>query len=318
MSTDLVVNIDRLPSLIALRVFAASARTRSFARAAEEFGISPGAVTQHIRTVEKWVGAPLFRRTGRSVVPTEAAEAALPILLEGFHRLAEGSDMLLSFGLASQIVSIQAPPAFASKWLLPRLHLFQERHPEIDVWISADAAAHGAQGRAHDLMVSYGLAVEEGYVGEPLIRDSVVVIASPSFLLRYGPLHSPAQIGSLPLLHYEGRHTDQTFPNWQRWFRSQGLEMPDLTRGLRFDHPALLVEHAIAGQGVALAKRMVAITDIEAGRLRQLFEGSMPVASSYWLSHLRGRTLREPARKFKHWLQQEVARSSRPKLAEAV
>lgn len=300
------MNVDRFPSLTALRVFAACTRTRSFARAAEEFGISPGAVTQHVRTVEKWVNAPLFRRTGRSVVPTEAAEAALPVLLEGFHRLAEGADTLLSFGSAAQIISVHAPPAFASKWLLPRLPAFLARHPEIDIWVQIDPNHQSPDRRAPDIVISYGLEVGDGYVGEPLIRDSVVVVASPEFVRRYGPFDTPEKIASAPLLHYDSRHTDQTFPTWQRWFRAQGLDLPDLTKGSRFDHPGLLVEYAIAGQGIALAKRMVAITDIDAGRLEILSTFGVPVASSYWLSHMRGRTMRAASSTFWEWVKEEV------------
>jgi LysR family glycine cleavage system transcriptional activator len=300
------VNVDRFPSLTALRVFAACTRTRSFARAAEEFGISPGAVTQHIRTVEKWVDAPLFRRTGRSVVPTEAAEAALPVLLEGFHRLAEGADTLLSFGSATQIISVSAPPAFASKWLLPRLPRFRDQHPEIDLWVQIDPHHQSPDRRAPDVVISYGLEIGDGFVGEPLTRDSVVVVASPDFVRRHGPFDAPEKIASAPLLHYDSRHTDQTFPTWQRWFRAQGLDLPDLTKGTRFDHPGLLVEYAIAGQGIALAKRMVAITDVEAGRLEILSGFGVPVASSYWLSHMRGRTMRAASSIFWNWVKEEV------------
>jgi len=102
---------EALPSLTALKVFASCARNCSFTRAADELGITPGAVTQHIRSLEQWAGAPLFRRTGRSVLLTDRSEAALPFLTDGFGQISEGIDMLRLEDEQAHVVTVVSPPS---------------------------------------------------------------------------------------------------------------------------------------------------------------------------------------------------------------
>ena len=85
---------DNLPPLVALRALEASARLGSFARAAGELGVTPSAITQHVRTMEAWVGAPLFRRTGRQVFATERLIAVQKDLIAAFNELAAASSAL--------------------------------------------------------------------------------------------------------------------------------------------------------------------------------------------------------------------------------
>jgi len=296
-----------LPSLTALKVFAICARNRSFSRAADELGITPAAVTQHIRTLEHWAGTPLFRRTGRSVHLTSQAEAALPLLTDGFVQINQGADLLRSRDEHDHIVAVAAPPTFASKWLLTRLDRFRDAHPELDVWVSVDSTLPRAGKAMADVYIRYGVHPGDDVVAEPLVHDEVVPVVSPSFVARHGPLDAPSGLMALPLLHYVSEKVDASFPDWPAWFKAHGVvSAAGATRGPRFDHPGLLIDQAISGHGAALAKRILATTDILDGRLVQLFDDRTPVRSAYWISRPKGRTLRQPVRTFIDWIHDDI------------
>src|SRR4051812_11532117 len=127
----------RLLPLNGLRAFEAAARHLSFSRAADELSVTPAAISQQIRQLEASAGAALFHRNSRGIELTELGRAALPQLSEGFQRLAEASSLLREPPRRRQ-VSVSVAPSFAAKWLVPRMDRFQDAHPEVEVWISAD------------------------------------------------------------------------------------------------------------------------------------------------------------------------------------
>src|SRR4051812_9284253 len=121
----------RLLPLNALRAFESAARLLSFSRAAEELSVTPGAVSQQIRLLEDHVGGPLFVREARGLQLTEAGQAALPLLREGFDRLMDASALLRSPQRRPQL-RVSVTPSFASKWLTPRIDRFLALHPEVE------------------------------------------------------------------------------------------------------------------------------------------------------------------------------------------
>ena len=123
-----------LPPLRALRAFESAARHLSFARAAAELGVTPGAVSHQIKTLEDWLGAPLFHRLTRALRLTEAGEAALPFLTEGFDRLADGTARMKA-RTDENLLTVSVSPGFGSLWLVPRLDRFRRQHPEIELRI---------------------------------------------------------------------------------------------------------------------------------------------------------------------------------------
>src|SRR5689334_6494593 len=121
--------------LNALRAFEASARHQSFTAAATELHVTPAAVGQLVRTLEEWLGTPLFQRhAGGKVrlIPTQAAERGLPDIQAGFDRLTLGVERLKE-GSVSGVLTVAVSPAFAAKWLLPRIERFQNAWPDTDV-----------------------------------------------------------------------------------------------------------------------------------------------------------------------------------------
>ena len=145
----------RLPPLNALRAFEAAARHLNFSRAADELSVTPGAVSQQIQNLEDYVGAPLFRRTPKGLLLTDAAQTALPALREAFDRLAEAAS-LLTAAVDGRRLTLTAAPSFAAKWLVPRLGRFEASHPHVDVWLSAGLDLVDLTAGEVDIALRYG------------------------------------------------------------------------------------------------------------------------------------------------------------------
>lgn len=297
---------DVHPPLLPLKVLEACARHASFTKAAEELGVTPGAVTQQIRSIEAWVGTPLFRRTGRNVLPTETTQAALPALSEGFDRLAEAGRALRAPARRSTVISLSVTPSFASKWLLPRLERFKELQPNIEVWVSAEMRLIDFSTADIDIAIRYGGGAYEGLAAEKLLSESVRPLASPDLVRKLGPFRVAEDILRAPLLHYVDPEGDATYPDWAMWLKARGVARPTSV-GPRFNQSSMLIEQAVAGKGVALAKEAIAREDLDAGRLVSVLNDSTPLPFSYWIVWPRGRTLAPPVRAFMTWIRTEAA-----------
>ena len=129
--------VRRLPPLNALRAFEAAGRHLSFTKAAEELHVTPAAVSHQVKALEQYLGVPLFRRLTRALLLTDAGQAALPLLHDGFDRLEEAVERMRAHETGGEI-KVSAAPTFAAKWLVPRLGRFRAVHPDIDVRIDAN------------------------------------------------------------------------------------------------------------------------------------------------------------------------------------
>lgn len=296
-----MIEQEGMPPFQSLRVFEAAARLGSFARAAEELGVSAGAVSQHIRAIEDFAGQPLFRRLGRGVELTEAGHAAFEHASVAISEsLQAGRAMRVRF--RARRVSVSVAPSFASKWLLPRLGEFQTMHPDADVRMSADMNLADFAGGELDFAIRYGPGGYEGLHHERLMSEMVVVAGSPGLLNRMA-IASATDLISAPLIHDDSEDRDPACPTWAMWFAARGLRHADAERGLRFNQSSLALEAAAAGKGFVLAKKQLAGDDIDAGRLvTPLDREATPVSFAYWLVWPRGRRFEPTQRAFIDWL----------------
>jgi LysR family transcriptional regulator, glycine cleavage system transcriptional activator len=295
-----------MPPFPSVRVFESAARLGSFARAAEELGITAGAVSQHVRVLEEFAGQPLFRRLGRGVELTQAGQMAFAHASAAMAEMLEAGRAMRSSARARRI-SISTPPSFASKWLIPRLSQFQQRHPEVEVRISADMTLVDFATTDIDLAIRYGPGGYEGLHCERLMSESVTVVVSPKLLEGRASVGVAADFLDLPLIHDDAAERDLSCPTWSMWFAARGLKRDDSERGLRFNHSGLALEAAAAGKGAALAKRQLARRDLAAGALvSPLEEGDAPLAFAYWLVWPRGRRFEPAQAAFLTWLREEV------------
>ncbi len=300
---------DRLPPLSALRVFEAAARHESFKQAAEELFVTPGAVSQQIRLLEEHVGVELFVRDGRRVVLSDAGKASAQILKEAFEKMFEAT-RLMKAGTQKGRVTVSAAPSFAAKWLMPRLYEFSAANEDIDVWVSADMTPVDFAVTDIDLAVRYGNGHYTGLHVEHLLAEAVVPVCSP-LLFEAAPIRKPADLAHHVLLHDAG-DGDPSCPDWPMWLKAHGVEGVDASRGPRFNQASMVIEAAVAGRGVALAKRAIADADLQAGRLKVLFdEKDAPLNYGYYLVWPQTRDPTAAQLRFMDWLRDE-ARKAEP------
>jgi len=297
--------LRRLPPLNALRSYEAAARHLSFTKAAGELGVTPAAVSHQVKMLEGHVGVALFQRVNRQLVLTEAGEACLPGIRTSFEGLAAAVDTISVAG-RSGVLTVSVAPSFASKWLLPRLETFKAAHPDIDVRVSASMQLADFASGETDIAIRYGSGRYPGLLSERLISEAVIPVCSPKLLEGPKPLRSPADVGLHTLLHDDSPDEDQSCPTWEMWLRAAGVDGVDATRGPRFNQSSLVLEAAILGQGIALAKSTIATVDLAERRVVKPFELTLPLEFAYYIVYPESKTLMPKVDVFLRWLREEA------------
>jgi LysR family glycine cleavage system transcriptional activator len=294
----------RLPPLNALRAFEAAARHLNFSRAADELSVTPGAVSQQIQNLEDYVGVTLFKRTPKGLLLTDPAQIALPALREAFDRLAEAASMLTA-AVDGRRLTVSVAPSFAAKWLVPRLGRFEALHPLVDVWLSAGLELVDFSGGEVDVAIRYGAGRYPGLEVARLMQETVIAVASPD-LLAQQPLNVLGDLANHVLLHDGSPDADESCPDWTMWLAARGVRGVDGGRGPRFNQSSLVVEAAVGGRGVALAKRTLAQADLDAGRLVAPFQIATAVDFAYYVVHPRAKGRLPQVKAFVAWLTAEA------------
>jgi LysR family glycine cleavage system transcriptional activator len=302
----------KLPPLNALRAFEAAARHLSFTKAAGELNVTQAAISHQVKMLEEHLGQPLFRRLNRRLVLTEAGQVYLPVLRDAFDAIAGGTARL-NRDASGGPLHVSVLPSLAAKWLLPRMSRFRERHPDIDVMVSANNKLVDFAEDTIEMGIRYGLGTYPGLRADLLFSDAVFPVCSPKLLDGPHPLRSPADLVHHTLLHDEVSRHDES-PDWRAWLQVAGVVGVDWRRGPGFSDSSMVIEAAAAGQGVALGHRWLAAADLEGGRVVMPFGPVMPSKFAYYIVSPAAFAERRRVRLFREWLMEEAERSG----AEAV
>src|SRR5260370_19413350 len=292
----------RLPPLNALRAFEAAARPLSFTAAAAELNVSQAASSHQIRGLEERLGLKLFRRVGRGLLLTDAAQAYLPEIGAAFDRLVEATRRLHQHDAAG-VLSATVLPSFAAKWLLPRLGRFRAAHPEIDLRISSSTEQVDLAREDFDIALRAGRGRYPGLHADLILTEKFFPVCSPALLSGARPLRGPEDLRPHTLLHDEPRDL------WQLWLNTVGVADIDATRGPGFSDSGMVIQAAIEGQGIAIAKGALAADDLAAGPLVRPFDQSLPANYSYWLVCPEASAERPKIAAFRDWLLAEARMS---------
>ncbi|HUX82223.1 MAG TPA: transcriptional regulator GcvA [Halothiobacillus sp.] len=296
----------RLPPLTALRAFEAVARHRSMARAAEELHVTPAAVSQQIRQLEDLFGQPLFRR-GKQITLTESAEAALPLLSDAFDRLEQAAARMSSDRENGPLV-VSSPPAFAARWLMARLEDFQNRHPEIELRLSATRRLVDFDLEDVDCAIRFGDGQYPDLQVDLLIPETFIPVASPTVA---ADIFSIEDIARKPLLNDEWHTEHLLFPDWKSWLTAQGVSLDTPLRVKHFGESNLTIQAAVSGLGVALAWRSLVEDDLKTGRLVHLLNQHIDTPSAYYLVTPSNRLTMPKVAVFRRWLLEMAANPKR-------
>jgi LysR family transcriptional regulator, glycine cleavage system transcriptional activator len=289
----------RLPPLTALRSFEAAARHGSFARAADELAVTQAAISHQVRELEDWLGVPLFTRLHRGVRLSDAGERYLASLTSAFDEMAQATAAMLDDSAAATL-TVSAEPAFAARWLLPRLAGFRQRHPDIELDLDPDSSLVDFRSEAVDVAVRYGPGEWPELEKEHLVDIVAFPVCSPALVAGEHPLRAPADLAHHALLH------DDTTDGWREWLELAGLTDVDGGRGYRFRDSILTLDAAIAGQGVALGDNLLSATDLASGRLVRPFAVPVSPCHAYWLVAPPAHRERPGVAAFWAWLAEEM------------
>ncbi|MBA1193185.1 LysR family transcriptional regulator [Pseudomonas entomophila] len=255
--------LPALPSLNTLRVFDAVAQHGNFRLAAEALGVTQAAVAQQVRGLEAHLGIRLFDRLARGVALTTAGHGYSTSVREALSLIEAATQRL--YPDAGRI-TVSVTPSFASRWLIPRLGLFAERHPRIDLNVLASDRLAQFQADRVDLAVRHGRPpFGAGLNAQLLFEPRVIAVASPRLLNEHGVLTAP-WAGEVAILH-------DAHDLWPTLLAAVGPGIVRPTaRHVRFNQTSLAIEAALDGQGIALVDRAFIVRDLANGRLVQVLD----------------------------------------------
>ncbi len=285
--------------LNAIRAIEIVARRGSLAPAAEELGVTPGAVSQHIRRAEERLGRELFERTPRGLVPSPALRDILPQLSAGFVALADGLAALR--GSDEHTLTLTMGNVFASRWLVWRLGRFSARNPGIEVKMVVTGRVLDLTRSDIDCAIRFGRGDWPDAEAELIGGERYTPVCAP---VLAAAIHAPADLSRVPVIH-----DTSTMLSWDAWWAAAG-QPPSPVSGPTFDDPALAFDAAISGQGVLLAVDMMSADAVSDGRLARPLPISATSGVGYWFVTAKGRREPDKTRRFREWLRQEVPAST--------
>jgi len=290
-----------LPSLAALRVFEAAGRHLSFTNAAAELFVTTSAVSRQIRALEDELGRPLFERQARGLALTKDGAVYLAQVADALRRLDQASAALRGDG-SRRTLRLSVLASFAGNWLVPRLPAFERAHPAIDVAMEATTRYADFGRDPVDLAIRFGTGPWQGLHSEPLFPLEFYAVCRPDRRRTGPPLRTPADLAQHTWL--EEVHIPAA---WPLWLTAAGVPHLTPVRRLTYDHAQLMLDAAMAGQGVALTSDVIAERAL---REKKLVKPFAITATAAWTYHLvlRPEDRRDPAvAAFRDWIVAEVA-----------
>jgi LysR family glycine cleavage system transcriptional activator len=294
---------DRLPPLQTLRAFEAVGRRLSMTLAADELGLTHGAVSRQIKSLENNLGITLFRRMTRKIELTEAGASyfgTVTRLLSEFGRKTEAIRRKEDGGR----LVVNSGVSFASKWLTPRLHRLMARYPDLDIHLDvSDAEVDFAAGRV-DVAMRFGGGVYPAATSERVMNETVTPVCSPDYRER-SRVQTPQDLLSCHLIHEIGWNT-----TWDRWFAMVDVPFSKV-RGPGYSHGSMAIEAALRGEGIALGRSVLVAEDVAARRLISLFpEAKLDAEWGYDLVLQIGHRDDPKVRAFRGWIVDEICEFS--------
>jgi LysR family glycine cleavage system transcriptional activator len=288
----------RLPPLHAVRAFEAAARHLSVTRAADELGVTPGAVSRHVRALEEGLGKPLFVRKSTGLTLTVAGEALADATREALDRIADATSGVQLRRLRRLSVGVYG--FFASRLLLPLWPEFRATHPDLAVDLHTSLNPLDLLPGRYDVVIAVSdAAPRTGLVSLPLLPIATVPVCSPHWLKR-----GPPDFATVPLLHARPRPDD-----WRRWLDHAGFSAVPVQGGSSFESIGLAIEAAAAGLGFAIAIEALLGPDLARRKIVVAHKTVRPTRRYFVLQH-EAKLADDPAlTAFAGWLRERLRTS---------
>ncbi len=286
--------MTHLRHLRALQAFDAAASRLNLSQAAQDLGVTHGAVSRQIKQLEQYLGTALFRRQHGGVQLTDAGARLYQATQDAFPILEQGV-IATRRNQKRSSVTISLSSSLAIKWMVPRLQGFRQRHPEISVFLDTDDQLIDFRDSDVDVALRYGGDRTPGLYQDHLLQERLVVVAAPSLTPDIDV--TPASIARLPLLH------DRFHPSWDAWAQAAGQTGLGLqSQSTAFPDSAVTIAAAIDGQGAILVRHILVADDLAAGRLVHLSDVSLKQQTALYFVCRDGDQRHAPISTLQTWL----------------
>jgi DNA-binding transcriptional LysR family regulator len=282
-----------------LVIFEAVARLASFSRAAEELGITQPAVSQSIRRLETAIDARLFRRSHRAVSLTDAGERLYEDVTDGFSRILTTARQI-SRASRPDHVTLLVSTAFATWWMVPRLAEFRTLHPQIDLRLETLDKDLEIAAESTTLAVRRGSGSWPDYDSGLIAPEQLVAVASPAFVSRCGAPKKASDLLRFPLIHLDEPHRYR--PGWREFLAHFDVDYRDVGDGLRLNDYALVLQAAMAGEGIALGWRHICERPIAQGLLSPLGHWNWSTGDGFYLVWSQSESMSTDALLIRDWI----------------
>ncbi len=291
-----------------LFVFEVCGRLLSFTRAAEELGVSQPAVSLAIRQLEEALGFSLFHRQHRRIRLTESGERLFAEVTSSLASILQ-TVRDLKRRQPSGLVTLSVSTAYANYWVMPRLGRLRQAHPGIDLRLQVVDRDSDLEDENVSLGIRRGRGKWSGYRSACIASEELFAVASPAYLANHPVAATTEELVTRELIHLEEPYRPR--PTWQNWFDAMGTRYQDSGEGLRLNDYALVLQAAIAGEGIAMGWRHVVESLFDAGLLKPAFPQSWVTGEEFHLIWSEKTHLSEPAQQVRDWILAESASSQR-------
>ncbi|PDT10932.1 LysR family transcriptional regulator [Rhizobium sp. J15] len=274
---------DRAVELGWMRLFAEVGRQRSLSSAAAALGLTQPAISYQIRRIEEQMGVALLLRVHRGVELTREGQSVFEI---ASRTVAEIDGLVRGFRAEKEraTIRLQTDYAFSALWLIPRMHAFRLLHPQLDIQIVATQRFQRSVMRDNDVAVVFGEKDDFGSDAVLLLPEVVTPVCAPAFLKDSGPFGEPSTLAKSTLIHLDA----STASPWFEWksYLSHFNTVRDAHAGhvdLRFNTYSLVVQAAVAGQGIAIGWSGLVDSLLSSGMLVEAGPTVGAPERGYWL-----------------------------------
>lgn len=277
--------LQKLPPFKALAAFEAVARHNSVAKAADELCVTPAAVSQQIKILERYFDRTLFLRLPRGLVPTEEARAYLIDLARSLNGLVGASEVLRKEN-HSGTVRLSVLPSLATRWLAPRVGRFNRRFPQIELVINSELQLADFAASDYDLALRYGAGNYPGLKVEPLMDETLFPVCSPRLLSEGNGLRRPADLAAHCLLHetlVPVRPSVDDWIMWDPWLRAWSMSLEECPNHIHMSDSAAILSAVEEGGGIAIGRSRLMASQLQSGRLVPLFDEQRHSNLGYFL-----------------------------------
>jgi LysR family transcriptional regulator, glycine cleavage system transcriptional activator len=284
----------------ALRTFVEVGRQGSIKRAAQELNVTPGAVSQQVKALEARFGVRLLERGSREVRLSAHGVRLFGKIAPGFEQIDVAVQIFEDRRPSPRSLVVSTTPSFAACWLAPRLGSFTRQHPEIEIRIETSVQLAEMTDGAVDVAIRHGSGTYPGLDAVLLFKPRLVPVASPSLLFE-GSLSNPAECLYYPLLQ------DRDRADWPTWFEAHGVRPArNAVKGPVYVDDALLIQGAIAGQGLAIVRDVYAARALEEGSIMLAIDAPVPTSAGYFVVLRPDRMTVPKIAAFRQWVLREA------------